>query len=44
MSYAKGLEYSFYKYFVIRIIEWDDWQNAIRSHLFKNPMSINNNE
>lgn len=38
MRYSKLQEYSFYKYWVKRIIDWDDWQKAIRSHLFKNPM------
>jgi hypothetical protein len=38
MIYSKLQEYVFYKYWVIRITDWDEWQKAIRSHLFKNPI------
>jgi len=35
---SKLQEYVFYKYWVKRIKDWDEWQKAIRSRLFRNPM------
>jgi len=36
----KMCEYISYKKYIIYIKSWDEWQTAIRSHLFKNPMRI----
>lgn len=41
MKYSKLQEYVYYKYWVVRIDDWDIWQKATRSHLFKNPMGKN---
>ncbi len=37
MKNNKYQEYVFFKMWVKNILNWDEWQFAIRSHLFKKP-------